>query len=392
MQQIKLFLYIVLSLWVLLIIGCGSQDSTNISSQEKYRETQITSNSLAAVDAVTYLNDIRHSVSLDLLEESRELETSALSHASYLLANNLYTHTQEHTLSEYLGTTPLQRARRSGYKSGAVLENIYAGDVSGKEAIDILMSDIYHRFAFLAPDASKVGIAERFLEAYAYKRVHVFEIGLDNDSIKSARPDIIFWPYDGAVDIMPVFYEEEPDPLPECSVSGYPVSVEFDPTVYKDIEVDSFVLLDMFGDPLPAVLLDSRSDLNRIFSPFQYALMPIERLSWDSDYRVKIVFHDSSGRSYRKSWHFHTKRLPSDLVVITPQTNEVALKSGETYYLYLKPKDCNDRFDRYGYRYASALSIEEKMIDHNTFMLKATGKGKIEIKFDTGRVLFVDVN
>jgi hypothetical protein len=392
MQQTKVLFYIVLPLWVSLIIGCGSQDSTNIRSQEKYRETQIASNSLAAVDAVTYLNDIRRSVSLDLLEESSELEVSALSHASYLLANNLYTHTQDNTLSQYLGTTPLQRARRSGYKSGAVLENIYAGDVSGKEAIDILMSDIYHRFAFLTPDASKIGIAERFLEAYDYKRVHVFEIGLDNDSLKSARPDIIFWPYDGAVDIMPVFYEEAPDPLPECSVSGYPVSVEFDPTIYKDIEVDSFVLLDMFGDSLPAVLLDSRSDPNRIFSPYQYALMPLERLSWGGYYQAKIAFHDGSGRSYQKSWYFHTRKLPFDPVVITPETKEISLQSGETYYLYLKPKDCNDRFDRYDYRYTPALSIEEEMIDHNTFMLQATGKGKIEIKFDTGRVLFVDVN
>ncbi len=377
--------------------GCGApatEADTALQAREETHEETLSQKQIPT-DGVAYLNILRQKVSLAPLIRQDALEQSAYAHAAYLLANDLYTHSEERRFTGFSGVTPMQRAIRSGYQSGSVLENIYAGDVDATDSIDILFSDIYHRFAFLHFAIRDIGVADLSDPGYRYRRVHTYEMGIPANPAaaqRSASPEIVVWPYENAEDILPVFYEEEPDPLPECSVSGYPISVQFAPDTREGVMLQSLKLYDAEGKEVEdTVILDAQSDPNRLFQTGTYALMPMKRLEWGSRYRVEMRYTDAENLSHRKSWFFSTRQLPGKVIRIEPGRTDIKIRHGQTHYLYLVPAACNDKFNTYSYRYTPTLQIEEKMIDNNTVMLKADGRGEIEIRFDNGRAITVKV-
>lgn len=378
-------------LW--LFTGCGAQNGALPEPESNFRSTALLEKSGVSEGTLAYLNRLRVAVGLHPLKQNRALESSALSHARYLAANNLYTHTQNAADDAFLAETPLLRAVASGYDAQRLLENIYAGDVSGKEAVDILFSDIYHRFAFLDTDVDEIGVAEVASERYRYGRVHTFEMGRAGDVIETGGDaGVVVWPYPGAKAIMPVFYEEAPDPLPDCSVSGYPVSVTFNPRRSEDFTFESLALFDENGFPVEdARLLDAAHDPNHHFEKNMFALMPLRRLGWGKHYRAELVYRDREGKETVKSWEFDTQKLQGDLHEVQEGEERFTVRSGQTSFFYLEPHNCNDRFERYRYRYTPTLKISEKMVDHNTIMLRAEGRGEIEVIPDNGRRFFVSV-
>ncbi len=378
-----------------LFVGCGTPDTGPGKPEEKFRDTPFHPVSMPLQkEALTYLNTLRESAGLHPLKRSELLEASAMAHARYLTENDLYTHHEDADVPFFVATTPWQRAESTGYAGTRVVENIYAGDVSGVQAVDILFSDIYHRFAFLDFDIDEIGIAQHFAQNYSFTGVHTFEMGEsgERNEVAGSQNGPIVWPYAGQKDVMPVFYEEEPDPLPDCSVSGYPVSVSFDPKVADETEIESLELFDEKDMPVKDVfLLDQQSDPNHRLGKNQLALMPLQRLGWGKQYRVRLVYADSVHRKRTLTWEFETRDLDGRVYEVVGEKSEFTVKSGETCFFYLPPRHCNDRFERYRYRYSPTLMIEEEMIDHNTIKLRVKGKGYIEMMPDNGRHFFVTV-
>ena len=132
------------------------------------------------------------------------------------------------------------------------------------------------------------------------------------------NPPIVLWPPRGATDVMPVFYEEDPDPLPDYSVSGYPASIQFNPTFTKQVELLSFQLFRYPGQPkgnssaeanrkevTNTRLLTQASDPNQQCTKYQFALFPLEPLQENTYYQA-VVETRVNGERRKISWNFKT--------------------------------------------------------------------------------------
>ena len=119
-----------------------------------------------AADAYAYLNTLRRGLGLGELAPSPTLARAAESHARYLEQNRpaqgwaarVDAHAEAASRPGFTGEHPQARAVHAGYPHDAVSENVHTGAQDAREAIDGLMSGIYHRFGFLDPLLDQVGI------------------------------------------------------------------------------------------------------------------------------------------------------------------------------------------------------------------------------------------
>ncbi|MGB1110300.1 MAG: CAP domain-containing protein, partial [Gammaproteobacteria bacterium] len=112
----------------------------------------------AAEDAYAILNDIRAAAGLAPLSHDARLEAAALGHARYLVANDSASHDQSPGGRKFTGERPAQRAVAAGYASRLVSENLSKGDDRVLGSLQGLMAAIYHRFGFLDPEMTHIGI------------------------------------------------------------------------------------------------------------------------------------------------------------------------------------------------------------------------------------------
>ncbi len=382
---------------------------------------------IRAVDiaqAYTYLNRLRQRAGMVPLKISTPLEIAAHNHSAYMTKNNSVGHQEQKDDPGFTGVTPWDRAIYAGYLSRMVLENISYGDGSAKESIDSLMSALYHRFAFLDETIDEIGGGYSFDRAFYYQSAYTYDMGnsklnflcsdaypsfsgagyytygvckeynkriskdeYDNaiGSIAGKNPAIILWPYDGASDIPPVFYEESPDPLPECSVSGYPVSVKFNS--YKILgqpQVVEFALFDGETKIENVKLLTHTSDPNQKLSPYEFALFPLQRLKWNHSYKA-LFRYILDGEEHTLLWEFQTRELPYSTYVVTPNTTTLKIRSGKWYALYFKPQDCNDRLGSISYRYSSSIEkVDVLYYDLNTLLVFVQGDVGREVELEVG--------
>jgi uncharacterized protein YkwD len=376
--------YIVLWIGFVFLAGCGTGKDSTLNLDGSNQNVKILSKTFDDV-GLEHLNNLRNKAGMTQFTINSSLNRVAQNHALYQVDNNLYTHSEQSSNINFSGGTPSQRILNEGYPHKDISENIYAGDVTPKRSIDILFSNIYHRLAFLDFGYDEIGLGTSSSDDYIYKKVYTYEIGRANlrSFNNSQNPKIVVWPYENQQNVLPVFYEENPDPLPECSVSGYPVSLQFNPSQNGKIKIESFKLYDSkYKEIKDTVLLDLKSD---------FVLMPLKRLEWGSNYHVSVKYSED-GMPNLYEWEFATQSLPEPYFIVNNPNQKFNLKSAETYYFYLPPKNCNDKFSTYTYSYSSNLKVEEKIVDNNTIKIKVTGKGRVEVKPDNGRNFILQLN
>ncbi len=372
---------IVLWIGVVFLVGCGSESENRVLAPKNVMQLSETFDNAG----LAHLNKLRNFAGMIEFSSNSNLNTAAHNHALYQITNNLYTHNEQSSHVDFSAKTPSQRVSEVGYSHNDISENIYAGDVTPKRSIDILFSNIYHRLAFLDFGFDEIGFGMQSSQSYDFRKVYTYEMGRENlRAFNDAQnPKVVLWPYENQQDVMPVFYEERPDPLPECSVSGYPISVQFNPSKNGKIVMESFKLYDDADKEITdTVLLDIKPD---------FVLMPLTRLGWGSSYHVRARYNED-GKSKSIEWGFTTESLPEPYFIVKEAKQNFTLKSDETYHFYLPPKDCNDRFETYSYKYTTGLKIQERIVDNNTIKIKAVGKGIIEINPDHGRSFTLTVN
>ncbi len=300
-----------------------------------------------------YLSHLRSLAGMTPLSSNRILERAAKNHDLYMIANNVFGHGERQGDPHFTGASPADRAVYAGYPSRYVLENISAGNHDIEESIDGLFSAIYHRFGFLDFTIDEVGAAFDTSQSYGYGSVSTFDMGNKGiaslcdgpefsgygsctynicadpnkkvsatkfhkalEDLADQNPAIVLWPFRGARDIPPVFYEEFPDPLPECSVSGYPVSVNFNPLKTNGTpQMLEFSLQNEEGDEVPLVrTMRHDNDPSGHFSLYDFAIFPQNRLEWGKGYHAKFVYA-LNGQTHTIEWNFHTKALPGPYYV-----------------------------------------------------------------------------
>lgn len=108
-------------------------------------------------DPLSYINNVRAKTGLNQLSQNEILNTSALNHAKYVVANEAMSHDETAGRAGFTGENPSKRAFYAGYNA-VVRENLSYNSGDLKSAIDGLLSAIYHRFAFLDFASDEIGI------------------------------------------------------------------------------------------------------------------------------------------------------------------------------------------------------------------------------------------
>lgn len=355
-------------------------------------------------EGLTYLNHLRTHAGLVPLKENPSLKQSAKNHANYLIVNQKIGHHEEHNRSGYTGEYGSERSIHAGYQSALIIENVSSNNLDHKTSIDGLMSAIYHRFGFLDFHINEIGIGvlqdqqNRFRSAFVYDMgnqelnqlcaqnmppsssqhtVHEVCANPQQQLSKKAffhaiysnhtqNAPMVVYPYPNQTNIPPAFYEELPDPLPEHSVSGFPISISFDESRFKKVELLSFQLFDEHHHAITDVLeYNQTNDPNQRLKKFEFALFPLQRLAWASQYHVEVTYR-ADGTLGKKVWSFQTQKFDIPLHTITPTSHPITMVKGESMIFYFPPFSPKDTLQ--SLRYPSNFDIH--FIDKNTIKLK----------------------
>ncbi len=326
--------------------------------------------------ALSHLNAIRGAMSMQLLQDDESLRRAAQGHADYLVANNELTHYEIEGHKGFLGINAVERSYASGYNSSDVIENLSTKNKNAQSSVNGLFSAIYHRFSFLDLGIDEIGVGIQQDQKHTANSAFVYNMGNSQinslcssesfrgngkyvygvcknkthrigakrfhaarDHAKKYNPKIIVYPYDGEMEVPPAFYDEVPDPLPYHEVSGFPVSIEFNDHFFDDVTLHSFKLYKHSEDEVKEVLLmDKHSDPHQKFTKHQYALFPLKRLAYDTEYRVEILY-TANGKKETIEWTFKTETPQERLHIVTQKEDDLRIRYGESYIIYFQPLD-----------------------------------------------------
>ena len=328
---------------------------------------------------IHYLNTLRKEAGLIPLNVSNILNSAAKNHANYLVKHHKIGHYEDENKIGYTGKYGSERSVHVGYKTSMIIENISSNNRSYKESVDGLMAAIYHRFGFLDFHIDEIGIAiAQNLENRA-ETAFVYDMGSqkletlckNSENRKILKPlvnicsnpqsnisrdefldaiyahryqnaKMVIYPYDGQEDVTPVFYEELPDPLPNHSVSGFPISISFNEREFKSIEILSFQLFHESGEEITdTIFYNHKTDINKKLKKYEFALFPLHRLEWSTKYNVRVAY-EADGIIKNKKWDFKTRSFESPLHTVTVDNNHYTIKKGESAIFYFPPLSSHD--------------------------------------------------
>ena len=216
--------------------------------------------------------------------------------------------------------------------------------------------------------------------------------GLDA-AIHRQLPDTVMWPPKGARSVPPAFFIEEPDPLPDLEVSGYPVSIQFNPFSAGHVQLQRFELFRLDGEeriPVePVRLLDQANDPNKLLSAHEFVLFPLRRLAWGAVY-LAVVDALVDGKSRRYEWQFETQGQDLALLTASLPWQRFVVRSGLEYLLYLPPSE--DRaYTVLSTRteHLSGNSVSLEVVDPNTLRVRVGAHycDRIRMQFGNDRVV-----
>jgi hypothetical protein len=206
-----------------------------------------------------------------------------------------------------------------------------------------------------------------------------------------SRPEVILWPPDRGTGVPPAFFIEEPDPLPDLDVSGYPVSVQFNPAFAERVEVEDFGLYRRTRSGEQAIqqlrLLDADTDPHGLLDTHSLALFPLQRLDWGADYRVWFdVRVDGEPRSLE--WTFSTAGKGIDILRADAGYSRFALRNGVDYLLYLPPREDEPHTVlELRLSHLRSTRVDTQVLDPNTLRvrLEAPLCDRVGLSFTEGR-------
>ena len=370
-------------------------------------------------EGLTYLNTLRTNAGLIALHENKALTRAANAHAKYLIQNQTHGHYEKKGKYSYTGKTPSSRVIKAKYPSRITMENISLNTPNQKKSIDNLFSAIYHRFVFLNLEKDEIGFGayatrkkRRVKHAYVYdlgssvlsqlcKKSYSMKNGeyymkgvckksekmipqtLFNEkknSILQRNTTIVLYPYAGQKDIYPAFYNESPDPLPTYNVSGFPISVQFNASIYHKVKLTSFKLYDHNEKEIKKTkILQQKTDPNHLLSKLEFVLMPLARLEFAQRYRVEFKAV-ADGVKVKKQWTFSTLKPKEKLYRVSNNKVTLHVKAGKTILLYMVPSHRKDLLKNYRMKGGgSAVFIDQHTL--KVTLPRMTSSGRVSITF-----------
>ena len=208
------------------------------------------------------------------------------------------------------------------------------------------------------------------------------------------NPDVVMWPADQSGNIPPAFFEEDPDPLPDRSVSGYPISIQFNPSTTERVESAAFTLLKWSGSgsafswtPVSDTrLLDHDSDPQKRLDALQLVLFPLQRLDWNSRYRVEFdAWVDGEYRQY--AWGFSTTDPGGPLFVMDSSKQQFRVNRVDRPLLVIPPRREAYSVNALKVAWRGDTEVSISSLDGNTARLDIDWRNclPVQLTLDDGR-------
>jgi len=404
-------------------------NSTATSANNTAVQTSITA-STVITPLLSYLNTLRTLAGLPTYFNNSQLEASATAHSIYQLANNVMSHDEDPAKVGFTGLNAADRAKYAKYFITSVSEDISFNKDTGEELIDGLMTAVYHRMGLLDFDKDEIGLGlvknpkttdgtlwsvlttnsglklfnetcasggELIQSGYYYlcndgtTKVSAASYDQWHATLRAQSSDVIVWPPAGGT-VPPSFYEESPDPLPECSISGNPVSVQVNPANNTQIQLDlaSFSLKEkLTGNVIPLfrTLSNLSAQPDPIASHWQnnsqawFAAFPTLRLNWGTTYQASINY-TFAGTVITKSWEFSTQALSQTPIVLTQNTMTVSAPGQSKFVIYVPPGDCKAGTTQLASNaVGSNPLVSLQSIDAHTFTATVSGASQFTLTF-----------
>ncbi len=205
-------------------------------------------------------------------------------------------------------------------------------------------------------------------------RVRQEYLGQLDAKLYRANPRYVVWPPKKSDDIPPAFYDESPDPLPDLDVSGYPLSLQFNPGKVKSVRLSGFVLekksRNGVWERVKAIReLNRENDPNKILNQWQFAWFPLQRLDWGTHYRASVNAVIDKHKT-RIQWDFRTQALDMPLYILKPEHHHVTVYPERWVALYFEPDKASSRPLEYiETRWVGDASVETNILDLNTLQI-----------------------
>ncbi|MDO8069857.1 CAP domain-containing protein [Janthinobacterium sp. SUN206] len=298
-----------------LLSACGGGDnggktSLNTSPQAGQLTQEpgapVLSNNIAT-DGFNWINYRRSQIGLAPLVRNSQIDNAALGHSNYLNSNNVVVHNQVKGKPGFTGETLYDRLTASGYGVTSVWGEVIAGMAtnSGFYMAENLITAVYHRFLIFEPVFKEGGAGAAVNNSgYAYFTTDLAGNSRYGPGLPAGQ--IVSYPFDGQTKVATSFAsnEEEPDPVPNQDVVGYPISVHanFDAT----LSVTAFTVRQRgAGADLAVRLLSKETDAVNT-SRSVAAIIPLAPLLAATTYDVSFI-GKVNGASVTRSWSFTTR-------------------------------------------------------------------------------------
>jgi hypothetical protein len=214
------------------------------------------------------------------------------------------------------------------------------------------------------------------------------------DQVLASRPEWVLWPPDGADDVPPAFFLEEPDPLPDLEVSGNPVSLQFNPALVEQVTLNGFELYRTDGEgeyPVETRLMRADTDPNRLLTDHEFALFPLERLAWGARYRVEADVR-LDDRPLKLAWQFTTRVAGAPLVEVTGRRSQWVFEPGVPFWVYVPPtRDQAHTVLSSRATFPRGSQVNVSVIDPNTAEILIETRSCDAVTVELGSVATVDL-
>lgn len=300
-----------------LLSACGGGGSDSGSNAAQNTSTPagqlpqepgapVLSNNIAT-DGFNWINYRRSQVGLAPLARNSQVDSAAQGHTSYLNTNNTVSHNQVKGKPGFTGETPYDRLNASGYVITSLWGEVIAGVAtnSGFYMAENLITAIYHRFVIFEPLFKEGGAGAAVNNSgYAYFTTDLTGNSRYGPGLPAGQ--VITYPFNGQVKVASSFSsnEEEPDPMPDQGVVGYPISVHanFDAT----LSVTAFTVRQHGAATDLTVRLLSKSTDPVNTSRSVAAIIPLAPLLANTTYDVSFI-GKVSGADVTRTWSFTTR-------------------------------------------------------------------------------------
>lgn len=260
--------------------------------------------------AIAALNSVRGAAGARPFLCHGLLRLAAENHANYLAHHDVPPGSARHAEAAgslfFTGATLGARLEHAGIDRGAfwASEGV-GGEGDSAEVIASHLATVYHRSHLLAPG----GRYAAFAAVQGASRQQAVIASLADSDGRRLTP--VRYPGRGQIDVPTHFgsARENPDPVPQISKPGHPISVHFprylDARTGREppLSVEGFVLLDAGGRVVPAQLMEPSRDA--LLARADAVLVPLKPLQAASVYQVRARIR--YGQLFlNEQWQFRT--------------------------------------------------------------------------------------